>query len=466
MTLWAPVVYGRTPSSDTWWRAVPEGLDQYGWLGDVVHSALSDGLELERRPRFLFARNATHRIVGVACQADDLSDTMWTDGSRKLFCFVGWAAAGTAEPEPEPDVPGLADLEEGYRQWAGRVYGEVLGQVWDAPATEFLAPVTTRPEPAPWPTRTRYPRPGPPPDEGAWAQDSWSVIWAAVQAARWPVTCVIGWQRISSARFENATHIGVADAPPRELPPAESPEPAIIPPAPKSPTSMPPAPAAPVKPSREPAWQPPSRLPADTVKVGAAADIASPKQLGSSPPGPVPRAGDHGHSAPGLPPREQRTPPGEPIPPVAGDRSWFGRIPAWAKLIGAAAAGALAAGLPVAIASPSPAPAPAPAGPPVNFQVVIPASDQRVADGLVDYGQDGTLSPGQSAAGMALLPSGAAAGPAACAAAVATTPVTATEAHQGLHLCIEFKGSPSRYGLLEITSPVPGPLTVMVTIWP
>lgn len=453
MTLWAPVVYGRTATSDTWWRAVPEDLDQYGWLGEVVHSALADGLELERRPRFLFAQNATHRIVGVACQAGDLSDTMWTDGSRKLFCFVGWVAAGTAPPEP--DVPGLADLEDGYRQWAGRVYRDRLGPVWEAPATAFLPPASTQPESAPWRAPARYPRPDLTLDKGAWAEDSWPVVWAAVQTTKDTVTCVIGWQRISSARFENATHIGVADAPPRQLPPGDYPAPAVISPVPAAPLrSAPPVPTAPLRsaPPPQPAQSPVS---ADRVGVraGAAADSMSPTRPAAAP-RPVVPAGDHGSSGVGLPPA-----------PVVSERSWFGHLPDWAKLTAAAAAGALAAGLVVAVVSPSPAPAPV--GRLVRLQVVLSASVRPVDGSLIDYGEDGKLSPGESAVGMAIWSRGSA-GAASCASAVAEVPPHAPpiQAYQGLRLCVELNGNPSRYGLVEITSVPAATVAATVTLWP
>jgi hypothetical protein len=303
MMRWAPIVYGRTATSDTWWRAVPEGLDQHGWLGTVVHSALADGRELKQRPRFLLAQNTTHQIVGVACQAGDLGTGMRSVGSRELFCFVGWVAARTGPSEPGP--PELEELEGGYARWAAPVYTRILTPVWNEPPTAHCLPVTTQPERVHWTPPARHPKPGLPPDGGPWTEDSWPVIWAAVQAARDPLTCVVGWQHMSSARFEDATHIGVADAPLRPLPRVEYVErvapPELLEPAEKTPK--------------------PEVHPLSVITDGHA-------------------PGEPGVSAP--------VQPGET---PADWRSLLDRLPLWAKLTAAAAFGAVAAGLVVAIIS-------------------------------------------------------------------------------------------------------------------
>lgn len=449
MTLWAPVVYGRTATSDTWWRAVPEGLDQQGWLGIVTYSALAGGRELKQRPRFLLAQNAAHRIVGVACPAGDLSDTMRSVGSRELFCFVGWAASRTEQAEPD-DTPGLRELEHGYRNWAGLVYAQIMSGTWDAPATASLPPVTTQPEEPVWAPPVRRAKPGPTPPSGPWAEKAWPEVWAAAAAASEPLTCVIGWQHISSARFEDATHIGVADAPFRPPPTVEYEDSSALPGPTRSLELRPPQPVAPSVPKV-------SAVP-DGPPAGAPQTSVAKQDAGLGPG----RAVWHGE---------------EPV----GRRSRRDRGPAWAKLAAAAAVGAAVVGVAVALASPgapssaSHAPSPSPsalasgtgaAGPPVLLQIVIPAGSQPAADSLVQY-HSHVLSRGQSTARIALWPGGSAASPAACASAVATAPVVApVKAHPGLWLCVELKGSPSQYGLIDVTAVTKNVVTAMATLWP
>lgn len=459
MTLWAPVVYGRTATSDTWWRAVPKGLDQHGWLGIVTYSALAAGRELKQRPRFLLAQNAAHRIVGVACQARDLSDTMRSAGSRELFCFVGWATSLT-EQLAQDDTPALQELERGYRDWAALVYTQVMSEIWDAPATASMPPVTTVPEEAVWAPPVRRVRPGVAPSAGPWAEKAWPEVWAAAAAASEPLTCVIGWQHISSARFEDATHIGVADAPFRPPPTVGYEDPSAPPGLARSPEPTPPqsvAPSVPVAPAVPRA----STVP-DGPSAGAPETPVAGQDIGLGPG----RAIWHGEKPVGRrPPRDHG--------------------PGWAKLAVAAAVGAAVAGVAVALASPgaassashapSPSPSPSPpalaagtgaTGPPVLLQVVIPASSKPIADSLVQYYAH-VLSLGQSTARIALWPNARAASPGACASAVATAPVVVpVKAHPDLWLCVELKGSPSRYGLIDVTAVTKTAVTATATLWP
>jgi hypothetical protein len=210
---WSAIVYGRTRGSDRWWQAVPEGLDQSGWLGDTVRSAVAGGLELDGQPRFLLAQSSTHRIVGVACQAAELSASMHSDGDRELFCFVGWAAPMTAERYPQ--APELDDLRHSYREWLAPIYTEVMKPVWKVQSILPVAPQSTYPGPAPWDgadNQTGASHPGPAPGKGMWAKQSWPDLWAAAEAAGKPLVCVIGWQRANSIPPGQATHLGVADA--------------------------------------------------------------------------------------------------------------------------------------------------------------------------------------------------------------------------------------------------------------
>lgn len=216
MTRWAPVVYGRTAASDTWWRAVPTTLDETGWLGSVVRAAVSSGRELDRAPRFLLAQDRTHRIVGVACQAAALDPAMSSDGDRALYCFVGWATQ--RDGRLEPAGPSFQELSRDYVAWAGPVYSEILGKVWTVSATAYCPPERTEPGAAPWPPADQDLGTAPRPAEGLWPEQAWPALWTAALAASMPLTCVIGWRDKSSARAEGATHVGAADAPARPLP--------------------------------------------------------------------------------------------------------------------------------------------------------------------------------------------------------------------------------------------------------
>jgi hypothetical protein len=419
MTQWAPVVFGRTPASDSWWRAVPEGLDETGWLGTVIHAAVSGGHELARRPRFLLAQSTTHRIVGVACQATDLSADMWSDGQRELYCFVGWAAARSGGFDP--GAPQLDELERNYIRWAAPVYARMLVKVWEAPSTASFAPELTGPEPTLWePAAERPERPRP--DEGLWPEEAWSDLWTAVQTVRQPLICVVGWQHESSARSEAATHLGAADAPARALPVAPwREEPELVAPHEKQTLEDLPSPV-PVTPPADvpfPATRPVSVLPAERPAERPAGWLQRPSRL--SPRGKV----------------------------------------------GAAALGlaAIAAVVAVIVAGTDSGPATT-STPPVTLQVSFPASVKPIADSLIQYA-DGTLSAGRSTARVAVWSGSSAPGPASCMSALKAAPAaTGVTARAGLRICIQLKGRPAKYGNVEITKVTRAAVTAMATIWP
>jgi hypothetical protein len=438
MTHWAPVVYGRTAASDTWWRAVPEGLNEHGWLGRVIHSALARGHELKQRPRFLLAQDGTHRIVGVACRAGELSEDMRSDGSRELFCFVGWAAARTGVAGPA--APEFDELRRCYSQWAAPVYTRMLVPVWHASATADVPSARTLPEEVPWLPPARLPKPGLLPEKGMWAEEAWPVLWTAVQAGRDPFTCVLGWQHVSSARFEEATHLGAADAPPRQLPGIEyagqrvpttgaadqdTPEPLLVPEGPSTAFALPVVPA-------------PLMPPVPPVPSGITAGQAVSQPAG-------------------LTVAQLHVKPLTARPPVR-------RLRTGAGLAAAAVTGAAVAGLIAVIVSP--AGPPAPSGPPAVLQVVITAS-AAPGSGSVAWYRDGALSPGPSAARIAVWTSGTPIGPASCAGRVATAPaLTPVTARPGLRLCVRLMGQPARYGMLEITAVTTASMTATAVIWP
>jgi hypothetical protein len=483
MTFWAPVVYGRTPASDNWWRAVPEGLNQHGWLGTVVESALGAGRELKERPRFLLAQNQTNRIIGVACQASDLSDTMRSVGSRPLYCFVGWVASRIGEPWPV--TPEFEELARDYRDWAAPVYARVLAEPWRALATAHLQPVTTQPERPVWPPPARQPEPGESPPTGPWAEQAWPSLWAAAAGASESLICVIGWQHKSSARYEDATHIGVADAPSRPLPEVRYPGQPLE----RVPVDPGPVDPGPMEPEQESTPVPVLPRPAEPVPVGAApytGVIPAEQWLADTGPPVIESSGgaSHGGASHGG------TSDGGTSD---GGHTRHGRVPDWAKLVAAAAAGATVVGVlvgvlssgpapvvitpaaptpaptPTAIPTPTPTPiptlAPGTTGLPVVLRVVVSASARSEAGSLIQY-TGGALSPGQSTVRMALW-SGGPADPGACASAVAAAPVAApVKAHRHLQLCVELNDRPPSYGLIDVTSFSRTTVIATATLWP
>jgi hypothetical protein len=414
MTAWAVVVFGRTATSDSWWRAIPEGLDEHGWLGAVVHSAVSDGHEIGERPRFLLAQNDTHRIVGVACRAAGLSEDMRSVGQRPLFCFVGWAAERSRAAEPR--VPRLEDLALRYPQWAGPVYREVMERVWNAPPAVSRLPQRTIPEPVRWAPAPEMRAAAALPAPGPWPQDAWPALWDAANAAAGPVTCVVGWEHMRSARFEEATHIGVADAPARPVPPLED----LGQPAP---------------PAKEDVVQARPADPGGLTRIATRTDR-----------GPVP-------ASPGS----------SPDAPPAGRPSQPARIPMPAKLAAAGVAGAIIGG--IVAAAISGGSGSALSGPPLVAGIVVPAG-AGVGD-VLRY-QAGALSPGQSVARMAAwAPPGAPSGAAACATELSAVAAAASvKARPGLQICVQLAGQPARYGLIAVSTVGTGSVSATATFWP
>jgi hypothetical protein len=427
MTQWAPVVFGRTPASDSWWRAVPEDLDETGWLGTVVHAAVSGGHELASRPRLLLAQSTAHRIVGVACQAADLSPDMWSDGQRELYCFVGWAAARPGGSGP--GAPQFGEFERNYRQWAAPVYARMLARVWEAPSTASFVPELTRPEPALWEPVEDWAGPGPRPDEGLWPEEAWPALWTAVQAVRQPLICVVGWQNESSARSEAATHLGAADAPARAVPLAVR--------------RQEPAPVAPYYEQVPEELQPPALV---TPPAGLPLPVTGPATK------PVNR-----------PVTEPAT--GPDSEPKAGRLQRPRRLSTLGKVGAAVGVAALAAVVTVIVAGTGSDPVTTPT-PPVTLQVSFPASAKPATNSLIQYA-GGTLSAGQSTARLAVWSGSPAPGRASCKSALRKAPAaTKITALAGLKLCIQLKGEPARYGNVEIKKVTKAAVTAVATIWP
>ncbi|TXK35529.1 hypothetical protein [Nonomuraea sp. C10] len=200
---WAPVVFGRTAGADVWWRVRPPGADRQ-WLENAIHTVIAGGRRLEGRPRFLITVRPGARLVGVACRAIELSRSMHTDGSREMYCFVGWfSAADSGGPE-------LPDLYDHYPAWAGAVYERHMEPVWNAPVSAVRRPDPGRPGPPPWPVA-----PPPPVDPHLVLPpvihvNDWDIVWNHALASPAPASVVLGWST-AGRPGAGVTHLGVLD---------------------------------------------------------------------------------------------------------------------------------------------------------------------------------------------------------------------------------------------------------------
>ncbi|ALG09607.1 hypothetical protein AOZ06_24295 [Kibdelosporangium phytohabitans] len=205
--MWSPIVYGRTDTSDSWWRAIPSGTTSTE-LFDVVTAAFAGGADLDT-PRFLLARRGGRWITGVACQASELSRSMATDSqNRELATFVGWAA-----PDTELPPSSLAHWETSFAQWAAPVYEHWAGADWTLPVRDVRDPHVVAAQPPPW--RAEPPPPGPeltrtygsalflPPEASHQA-------WDEGRRTTGPFTLVVGWRKPDLVRADLVTHVCIS----------------------------------------------------------------------------------------------------------------------------------------------------------------------------------------------------------------------------------------------------------------
>lgn len=152
---WAPLVYGRTLEADVWWRAVPAGLDPADWAQAAVTASTYGGDLAE--PRLVFAHRDGWVLVGVACMAAALDESMSRHGNRPLPCFVGWMAGPDRDartrrrPLDAADMPAYAEFAAHWREWAAPVYTSWVGPDWERPRAALGGPHRSEPAPAPWP---------------------------------------------------------------------------------------------------------------------------------------------------------------------------------------------------------------------------------------------------------------------------------------------------------------------------
>ncbi|GGV29881.1 hypothetical protein [Streptomyces spectabilis] len=237
---WTPVVYGRTRRADRWWRAVPRDVDRE-WLAAVVTGLTAGGRDLDQGPRFLLAQNRRNRLVGVACRAAEISTSMNSDGSRPLYCFVGWCAplAGAAGGGPV-----LAELQDRYVPWASPVYEKWMRADWETHPSRLHQPHEPPPGPPPWgtaPARTAPLRPEPE-HPLHWPAADADIPWRIARDSGSPCAVSLGWRRARDAQALTGVRSDIAADDVREVVKAGRPAP---PPAP--PSRPPPASASPAK---------------------------------------------------------------------------------------------------------------------------------------------------------------------------------------------------------------------------
>ncbi len=232
--VWTPVVYGRTRRADRWWRAVPVGADRE-WLAAAVTGVTAGGRGLEHGPRFLLAQNRSSRLVGVACRAAALSASMNSDGSRPLYCFVGWCAPLA---RAVGEAPALAELREHYVRWAAPVYEEWMRADWEVHPSRLHQSHEPPPGPAPWP----WSGTGPAPDvqnhhsmpgwPWYWPTDEAEIPWRMAAYSEWPCVVSLGWRRARDAQAPTGARSDIAADDIREL--SQAPRP--VPPSSHSPS--------------------------------------------------------------------------------------------------------------------------------------------------------------------------------------------------------------------------------------
>lgn len=102
---YAPIVYGRTYEVDYRFLALPEDFTSadLNWAKQYIYDSLSDPDSLADHPRWVLFRDHLHCIVGIACQATQLSsDTSITFDrvGRPFNVFVGYVASLEFAPLP------------------------------------------------------------------------------------------------------------------------------------------------------------------------------------------------------------------------------------------------------------------------------------------------------------------------------------------------------------------------------
>lgn len=209
---WLPIVWGRTRTGDSWWRARPTGPRLGEWVTDLVSAVFAGGADLAA-PRFLLARAHGHWVTGVACSAADLDASMSIDAhGRELFTFVGWLApvdGGAVE------LPALVDWAAHRTAWAGATYTEWCLPDWDKHWSDAAIAQQSVPQGAPWPIGTRPPDAVPEPliTDASRAvlhpEADAARLWASGTASITSFILVTGWSAIDALDPDRLTHATV-----------------------------------------------------------------------------------------------------------------------------------------------------------------------------------------------------------------------------------------------------------------
>jgi hypothetical protein len=214
---WQPLLYGRTARADRWWRLRPYDVTM-DWLNAAVVACTGGGDGLAAHPRFLLARSGPLLLVGAACRASALSDTMNSDGSRPFYTFTGWITRDAQTRPPDWDT-----FTAGWRRWATEVYDSWMPLDWNKHRTDLgdgheapyiQAPWAAEASEAPRSPTASAGQPAPPTREGTIIvpAEAAPMTWAALAVAAFDFAFVAGFDRPPANVRGTLTHASVASA--------------------------------------------------------------------------------------------------------------------------------------------------------------------------------------------------------------------------------------------------------------
>lgn len=210
--LWAPIVHGRTKYSDTWWRALPPQVRPDGPGSAIVAAALAGTV---KAPRFVLARCPFGTLIGVGCNADQLSRDMNTDSGRPLRCFVGWFCE-----DRQVLVPQFDTVSKRWVKWAELEYEHWMRPVWEerrpgTAQTGALQPPwwdLDDPRPPELGPEYRAEFENPPPDSvRIYPADYSALAWRGVDQYGRNATLVTGWSTMRAVAPSGLTHACVQE---------------------------------------------------------------------------------------------------------------------------------------------------------------------------------------------------------------------------------------------------------------
>jgi hypothetical protein len=210
----APVVYGRVPGADRWWRCRPADLttEQDRWLTSVVRDATVASEEL-RRPggRRWFASALGDLVcVGTAGMVGEVLPEYRFVGSRELYAVSGWVGhrpPGQIWMTADLDALRASDLfVELLEVWLGRDWSLTPSQVGDPARSEFV--LVEFPD---GPSDPAGPLPPLPPGSRLiLPEDQTRAIWRAVVTNAPPPSLCVGFGSERAARSAGSFSITTA----------------------------------------------------------------------------------------------------------------------------------------------------------------------------------------------------------------------------------------------------------------